>query len=294
MHGIWAKAKDADPDLMIERAVGAGVTRMVCVGTTVADSRLAVEFVLGRDGCWASVGVHPHEARVGDFGELADFFGLGEVSNTATDPSSSSQARRSRQGHDGLTSATDLVRAFEAEDGSVAADASSGGKIVAIGECGLDYFYGHSPREDQVRALRFQIELALEHGLPLIFHVREAFEDFWPIFDGYRGLRGVLHSFTDSRANLDKALERGLFIGLNGIMTFTKNEAQLGVAKSVPLQNLLLETDAPFLTPEPHRGTINEPARTRVVAEFLAKLRGESLVDLATETTKNARELFHL
>ncbi len=167
-----------------------------------------------------------------------------------------------------------------------------GNKIVAIGECGLDYYYEHSPREAQLEVLKFQIELALQHNLPLIFHVREAFDDFWPVFDSYKGIRGVLHSFTDGTANLDKAAERGLYIGVNGIATFLKDQAQLEVYRRVPLQNLLLETDAPFLTPTPYRGTINEPKHVGVIADFVAKLRGESLEKVAVATTQNAHTLF--
>lgn len=166
-------------------------------------------------------------------------------------------------------------------------------KVVAIGECGLDYFYQNSSKKAQQTALRWQIELALEHNLPLIFHVRDAFDDFWPIFDSYQNLRGVLHSYTDTQNNLEKALSRGLYIGLNGIMTFTKNQWQLEVAKAVPLQRLLLETDAPFLTPHPFRGTVNEPAHVRVVAEFLSQLRGESVQQIARSTTRNAHSLFN-
>src|SRR6185312_11541821 len=100
-------------------------------------------------------------------------------------------------------------------------------KIVAVGECGLDYFYNHSPKVDQEEILRFQIELALRHDLPMIFHVRDAFDDFWSIFDEYTGIRGVIHSFTATEKELAQALERGLYIGLNGIMTFTKQVKQL-------------------------------------------------------------------
>lgn len=165
-------------------------------------------------------------------------------------------------------------------------------EVAAIGECGLDFYYSHSPKDAQLELLRFQIELALERKLPLIFHVRDAFDDFWPVFDEYKGVRGVLHSFTDSAANLEKALERELYIGVNGIATFTKNPDQLGVYKNVPLQKLLLETDAPFLTPTPYRGSINEPKRVRRIAEYAAELRGESLVELARATTANAHRLF--
>ncbi len=165
-------------------------------------------------------------------------------------------------------------------------------KVVAIGECGLDYYYNHSPKEAQVELLRYQIELAIATKLPLIFHVREAFEDFWPIFDSYSDLRGVLHSFTDSADNLTKALERSLYIGVNGIATFTKDSQQREVYRSVPLQSLLLETDAPFLTPMPHRGKINQPSHVLDVANFLAELQQEPLEALAAATTSNARELF--
>lgn len=167
-------------------------------------------------------------------------------------------------------------------------------KIVAIGECGLDYFYGHSSKEDQEKALRYQIELALEYDLPLIFHVREAFDDFWPIFDEYQGVRGVLHSFTDNTANLSKAIARGLYIGVNGIMTFTKIPENLEVTKQIPLDRLVLETDSPFLTPAPLRGKVNEPAHVVLVARFLSELRQISLQEVARITTTNARRLFSL
>lgn len=165
-------------------------------------------------------------------------------------------------------------------------------KVVAIGETGLDYHYMHSSKEDQQKLFRFQLDLATEHNLPLIFHVREAFADFWRILDGYKGLRGVVHSFSSSRADLDEILARGFYVGLNGIMTFTKDKQQLEAAKAIPLQKLLLETDAPFLTPTPYRGTICEPKHVVVIAEFLSQLRNEELSALAEQTTRNAHALF--
>jgi TatD DNase family protein len=124
--------------------------------------------------------------------------------------------------------------------------------------------------------------------------VREAFDDFWPIFDTYPGLRGVLHSFTDSELNMNKALERGLYIGVNGISTFTKDAAQQQMFAAIPLEHLLLETDAPFLTPVPFRGKVNEPAFVKNVAEHHAKIRGLSIDDIAAATTANAHALFAL
>lgn len=166
--------------------------------------------------------------------------------------------------------------------------------VIAIGETGLDHHYNHSPKADQEQILRFQIDLALKHDLPLIFHVREAFDDFWRIYDEYRGLRGVVHSFSSDIAVLDEILSRKLYVGLNGIMTFTKDENQLAAARAVPLERLLLETDAPFLTPTPYRGTICQPKHVVDTANFLSRLRGETLEQLAAATTKNAKTLFNL
>jgi TatD DNase family protein len=165
-------------------------------------------------------------------------------------------------------------------------------KVVAVGEIGLDYFYDNSPRDVQITALKAQIEFALARNLPIIFHVRDAFADFWPIFDSYPGIRGELHSFTDTQENLDKALKRGLSIGINGISTFTKDLSQQAVFAAIPLDRLLLETDAPFLTPAPFRGKVNEPAFVKNVAEHAAMAREISLQELEDATTANAHALF--
>lgn len=259
LHDMWQKAEVSDPDQLVAQAAAQGVAKLICVGTSASDSRLAVDFVADRENCWASIGIHPHEAKDGEaaFDVLRELIGdTGTAKPAATDVADKDK------------------------------------KIVAIGECGLDYFYTHSPKQDQITALHFQIQLALAYDLPLIFHVRNAFDDFWPIFDSYQNVRGVLHSFTDSPANMQKAIDRGLYIGANGIMTFTKDQAQLDMIRAVPLQKLLLETDAPFLTPKPFRGKVNMPANVSVVAEFLAELRGEPLQGFAEATTRNAQTLF--
>lgn len=188
------------------------------------------------------------------------------------------------------------VHPHDTKDGyaEIAKLAGTSSKIVAVGEVGLDYFYTHSPREVQMEALEAQIEVALAHDLPIIFHVREAFDDFWPIFDKHPGIRGELHSFTDSKENLQKALDRGLYIGINGISTFTKDETQKATFDAIPLDRLLFETDAPFLTPAPFRGKVNQPAYVRLVAEYHAHRRGLSLEEIAEATTANARTLFNL
>lgn len=227
-------------------ADSAGVTRLICVGTDETTSAQAIAFAKGKDRVWASIGLHPHDAKLGNdsFAALANLL-----------PNSN---------------------------------------VVAIGECGLDYFYNHSDKKDQYAALEYQMHLAQNNDLPMIFHVRDAFDDFWPIFDNFSSLRGVVHSFTATTTELDQALARDLYIGLNGITTFTKNEKQLAAARAVPLDRLLLETDAPFLTPKPLRGTINQPKNISIIADFLVSIRSESLPLLAAATTRNARQLFGL
>ena len=167
-------------------------------------------------------------------------------------------------------------------------------KVVAIGECGLDYFYNHSEPSDQAELLHFQLNLAKKTGLPVIFHVREAFDDFWPIFDSYKGIRGVLHSFTDSIKTLESALARDLFIGVNGIATFAKETEMQAMFKNIPLDKLLLETDSPYLTPTPYRGTINEPKHVVTVAKYLSGIKEISLEEVARKTSANADLLFAL
>lgn len=166
--------------------------------------------------------------------------------------------------------------------------------VVAIGECGLDYHYENSPREEQIEALHAQINLSKRMRLPLIFHVRDAFEEFFEVFDQHRDISGVVHSFTANEATMQACVDRGLYVGLNGIMTFTKDPEHHAAAKAVPLENLLLETDAPFLTPHPYRGNINHSGHVRTVAEFLSTLRNESVEEIARETTRNARRLFNI
>ena len=201
--------------------------------------------------------------------------------------------------HDGVWAAVGLhpheAKDYIDDDGALQRlrELASKPKVVAIGEIGLDYYYQHSTPEQQQKLLRFQLDLAQEHELPVIFHVREAFDDFWNIYDEYK-VPGVVHSFSAGPTELQQILERGLYVGLNGIMTFTRDEKQLEAARAIPLEKLLLETDAPFLTPKPFRGTICQPKHVRVTAEFLSKLRGDSIEKIATATTENAHKLFSI
>ena len=225
---------------------------MICVGTDERSSRQAVEFVASRDYTWAAVGVHPHDSK------------------------------------DGWNDVEQLLKSREGNS-----------PIVAIGEIGLDYYYNHSPRDVQIQALEAQLQLAVDYDLPVSFHIRDGaagqvsvWNDFWPIFDNFHGLRGVLHSFTDTRLNLDKGFARGLYVGLNGISTFTKDQAQRELFASIPLERLLLETDAPFLTPKPFRGKMNKPEYVELVAKYWAEQRNIDFDNLTKVTVHNTKNFF--
>lgn len=227
---------------------------MICVGTDERSSRQAVEFAASHDFAWAAVGVHPHDSKDG-WGEIERLL----KNRTEDSP------------------------------------------IVAIGEIGLDYYYNHSPRDVQIKALEAQLQLAVDYDLPVSFHIRDGapdqpsvWNDFWPIFDNFHGVRGVLHSFTDALLNLEKGFSRGLYVGLNGISTFTKDQKQQELFASIPLERLLFETDAPFLTPRPFRGKINEPMYVELVASYWAEQRNISLAELSKATLENTKRLFGL
>jgi TatD DNase family protein len=227
--------------------------------------------------------------------ERAQAAGVEKIMCVGVNDSDSAQAIAVARAYDNLW-ATAGLHPHDADGGYEAleeiARLSELEKVVAIGECGLDQYKSETTAEDQERALRFQIELGLERRLPMIFHVRNAFADFWRILDDYPGTRGVVHSFTAGVPELEGSLERDLHIALNGIMTFTKEAGQLNAAKRVPSDRLILETDCPFLAPTPLRGKRNEPANIAHTAKFLAELRNEPLEDLAAATTRNAEALF--
>lgn len=226
--------------------------------------------------------------------ERADAAGVSPCICVGTSIKSSNEAIAFSNEHEGFY-ATIGVHPHDTKDGyNIAPLADTSKKIIAVGEIGLDYYYMNSPKEVQIEALKAQLQVAINNNLPVIFHVREAFDDFWPIFDSFEGVRGVLHSFTDTKAQLAEALKRGLFIGVNGISTFTKDDAQKEMFDAIPLDRMVLETDAPFLTPNPFRGTVNEPAYVRVIAQYHAERRGISLEEISSKTTANARALFAL
>ena len=251
---------DSDREQVLSDSAKAGVSRLICVGCSLDDSRRAIDFAAKHSGVWATAGAHPH---------------------SGTDFLSDEQAEA-------------RLRAMLAEP-----------KVVAVGEIGLDYYRDITPKTDQIKALRVQLKAGLKTSLPFVFHVREAlrqdksatgqaWDDFWQILDSCNGIRGVIHSFSAGPHRLDQVLQRGLLVALNGLMTYTKDESWLEAARQVPLERLVLETDAPFLTPKPYRGRRCEPKHTADTCQFLAQLRAESPEQIAAASTRNALELFGL
>jgi TatD DNase family protein len=160
---------------------------------------------------------------------------------------------------------------------------------VAIGECGFDLFYEHSPRDEQETAFRFQIRLAKHAGKPLVVHARDAWDDTFRVLDD-EGVpeRTILHCFTGGPEEASAALERGCYLSFSGIVSFKNADALRAAARLAPADRVLVETDSPFLTPEPHRGKPNEPALVVAVGAALARARGVETDEIAETTRLNA------
>jgi TatD DNase family protein len=232
----------------LARAYEGGVDRVVVIGTDATTSAQALEItsVEGPVDIYATVGLHPHDARQ----EIEPVLEL------------------ARRGHP---------------------------KLVGIGECGLDYYYEHSPRADQRRAFATQIALAHELDLALVIHARDAFDDLFEVLDS-EGVpeRTVVHCFTGTSEDAQACLALGCDISISGVVTFKNAELLREAVRSVPLARLHVETDSPFLAPVPYRGKANEPAFVTVVGEFVAELRGESFVEVREATRANTARLFRL
>jgi TatD DNase family protein len=173
-------------------------------------------------------------------------------------------------------------------------------KVIGWGEIGLDYHYDHSPRDVQRRAFARQLELALELNLPAIIHTREAEDDTIQILReswagrGGDSVGGIIHCFTGTQRLADAALGMGFLISFSGVVTFKKADELRDVARSVPIDRMLVETDCPYLAPLPYRGKRNEPAYVRETTARLAELKGVSFDELARATSENFRRLFRL
>ena len=168
-------------------------------------------------------------------------------------------------------------------------------KLVAVGETGLDYYYQHAAKEVQEQVFVRHLLLAAENNLPVVIHCRDAFDDLERIISQVApGVAVMLHCFTGSLDEARRALDHGWYISLSGIVTFAKSTALQEVAKFVPKERLLIETDSPYLAPQGYRGKKNEPAYLVQTAKFIANLRQESVEDLASQTAKNVEGLFHV
>ncbi len=168
-------------------------------------------------------------------------------------------------------------------------------RVVGIGEAGLDYFYEHSPRPDQINNFRAHIEASRETGLPLVVHARDADDDLCEILEGEYELGafpGLIHCFSSTEKLARTALRLGMYISISGIVTFKKADELRAIIAGVPLDRLLVETDAPYLAPIPHRGRTNEPSFVRHTAETVARIKNVELDRLSAETTENFFRLF--
>jgi TatD DNase family protein len=169
------------------------------------------------------------------------------------------------------------------------------GKYIAIGEIGIDLYWDKTYKIQQIHAFEHQIELALKYKLPIVVHARESFDEIFDVLKNYKnkGLTGVMHSFTGTEDDAKKALDMGFYIGVGGISTFKNSEVGRIIAAQ-PLDKLLLETDSPYLAPTPKRGKRNESSYIVHIAEHLANSKGVDVDEIATITTKNAKELFKI
>ena len=184
---------------------------------------------------------------------------------------------------------------MQAGDEARLAELASDPKVVAIGEIGLDYYYDHSPRDVQQAVLIRQLDLARQLSLPVIVHDRDAHGDVMAIIkrEG-KGLSGVFHCYSGSLEMAEELIKLGFYVSFGGPLTFNNAVKLQEVARKVPLERILLETDSPYLTPQPFRGQRNEPLHVRLVAERLAQLRGLTPAAVAEATTRNVETLFSL
>ena len=251
-----------DRDAMLLRARAAGVETVLAVG--IGDGPATMHRALDLSRQYASnpgmprivvsAGIHPHEAQ------LADREALDSLNTLAAQP-----------------------------------------EVLAVGEIGLDYFYDHSPREVQARVFVEQMEIAAAHKLPILIHCRasadstNAWDDALALLEQHwlpAGLGGVLHCFAGEERHATRAMDMGFLISFAGNITFPKAQAIRDVAALIPADRLLIETDAPFLAPVPHRGQRNEPALVRNVADKLAEVRGVDYENMAVTTTENFHRFF--
>ena len=167
-------------------------------------------------------------------------------------------------------------------------------KVMAVGEIGLDYYYETIPRDVQQRAFRLQMELAKELGMPVIVHERNAHEDGMKIVKEFKGVTGVFHCYSGSAEMARQLVDLGWYIGFTGVLTFKNARKAVETAQQIPLDRIVLETDCPFMAPDPFRGKRNDPGYLWRMAEKLAEIRGIGLEEVHRATTENAKRLYRI
>ncbi len=168
-------------------------------------------------------------------------------------------------------------------------------KVVAIGECGLDFYWRDDNKEVQKKVFDEQIKLAIEYKKPLVIHTRNSFKEAYDMVLPYKGLvKGVFHCFSSDVEDARKAIDLGFMIGIDGPITFKKNEVLKDIVEHIPLEHILVETDSPFMTPAPHRGKRNEPGNTKYVVGKIAEIKRMDLHEIAKITRENAYRLFQI
>ena len=167
-------------------------------------------------------------------------------------------------------------------------------KIKAIGEIGLDYHYEDIPRQLQLKAFRAQMALAAELGLPAIVHERDAHEDGMKVVDEFPGVTGVFHCYSGSAEMAKELVKRGWYIGFTGVLTFKKARKAIEVASAIPLERIVIETDCPYMSPEPFRGRRNDPRKLYRMAEKLAEIRGLTVEEIHAITVENGKRLYRI
>ena len=167
-------------------------------------------------------------------------------------------------------------------------------KVKAIGEIGLDYHYEDIPRDIQLKAFRMQMELARELGLPVIVHEREAHEDGMAVVREFSDVTGVFHCYSGSAEMARQLVDKGWYIGFTGVLTFKNARKAVEVATSIPLERIVLETDCPYMAPEPFRGKRNDPGKLYRMAEKLAEIRGLTVEEIHAITTENGKRLYRI
>ena len=227
----------------------------------------------------------------------AEAAGVGAMVCVGTDAEQSARAIEVARAAPGRVWATVGLHPHDAVDGTAPLVPLLDGapEVVAVGECGLDYHYDHSPRDVQRAAFAEQVGLASQRGLALVIHTREAWDDTFAILEA-EGVpeRTVFHCFTGGPVEARRALDIGAFVSFSGIVTFKKAGDVREAAALVPLDRILVETDAPYLAPAPHRGRPNEPALVAVVGAAVAEVRGAPVADVESATWMNARAVFAL